>query len=415
MIGPRLPPWLFPSLGRGPDDVIVAAHDEPAPREDFEPLHPSLAYYLVNEWLASAETRERLEALWAQHTGEPVQLQSASAVIARIIASIEEGQLVLWGPIRSGPTAPAVFPTGVPRPTGDRTETRTTWVEIELSTDGGAPVADEPYRITTPDGDRRSGRLDQRGFARLEGLTAGTCDITFPAIDGREWGRSLPPSPPPGADATSHVHEAREEEDLSTIAAVYRFRHWETVSLHPENAALRAARNPDVLHPGDAVAIPARVEREEHGSTGQRHRFLVRTASRCIRIVLLDYDRAPLAHAPYSLFSNGAIVAEDSTDASGTLERPIPAEATVLVLDCPIGAFTLRVGALNPLDDVKDQGVSGAQARLNNLGYHAGPVDGVLGSETQAALRRFQHDQGVETNGKLDDRTKALLKAAHGC
>ena len=407
----RLSPWVFPSLGRGPDDVLVTTADDPPPRDDFERLHPSLGYYLVNEWISAPEPRDQLAALWLELTGEDLVPSEAGA--RKLVALIEDERLYLWGPIRAGVTEPAVFPGHLGGKDRPQPELETTWIEIVLLDEQGAPVGGEEYRITLPDGAVRTGRLDERGFARLDGITHGVCDITFPRIDGREWGPSLPTSS--AASATSHLHQAREDEDLFTIASLYGFRHWETVWNHPPNARLRSSRDPNLLYPEDEVAIPERHERVEEGATAARHRFVLRRASRWLRIVLLDYERKPLTNAPFALFRGRAIVAEDVTDQDGSFERPIPTNAVTLTLDCSIGAFELRVGALNPLDHVSDNGISGAQGRLNNLGYNAGAIDGVLGPATRAALLRFQHDHNIEPNGTLDVRTKTLLKAAHGC
>jgi hypothetical protein len=61
------------------------------------------------------------------------------------------------------------------------------WIEIELIDDAGKPVADERYRIEKPDGSFEEGRLDKQGRARVDNLDPGTCQVTFPDIDAKEW------------------------------------------------------------------------------------------------------------------------------------------------------------------------------------------------------------------------------------
>ena len=52
----------------------------------------------------------------------------------------------------------------------------------------GKPVPGEPYRVTLPDGQTASvGTLDEKGFARIEGIDPGTCKITFPRLDKNAW------------------------------------------------------------------------------------------------------------------------------------------------------------------------------------------------------------------------------------
>lgn len=49
------------------------------------------------------------------------------------------------------------------------------------------------------------------------------------------------------------------------------------------------------------------------------------------------------------------------------------------------------------------------QVRLESQGFEPGPVDGVFGSRTLAAVKRFQEFQGLEVSGIVDDTTwKAL-------
>nr|MBV6628737.1 lytic murein transglycosylase [Oceanococcus sp. HetDA_MAG_MS8] len=43
-----------------------------------------------------------------------------------------------------------------------------------------------------------------------------------------------------------------------------------------------------------------------------------------------------------------------------------------------------------------------AQQRLNDLGYNAGPADGIAGSGTRAAIRAYQQQQGLVADGHLD-------------
>ncbi len=50
------------------------------------------------------------------------------------------------------------------------------------------------------------------------------------------------------------------------------------------------------------------------------------------------------------------------------------------------------------------------QALLNKLGYDAGPVDGLPGSNTRAAVRAFQKHQGLEVNGHISPDLLAALR-----
>jgi peptidoglycan hydrolase-like protein with peptidoglycan-binding domain len=53
--------------------------------------------------------------------------------------------------------------------------------------------------------------------------------------------------------------------------------------------------------------------------------------------------------------------------------------------------------------------IASIQAGLRQLGYETGPVDGVLGPRTNAAVKAFQEDEGLVTDGKLTASTRARL------
>ena len=53
--------------------------------------------------------------------------------------------------------------------------------------------------------------------------------------------------------------------------------------------------------------------------------------------------------------------------------------------------------------------IENAQKKLNDAGYNSGPVDGILGPQTRAALRKYQGDQKLAQTGRLDQKTLAAL------
>lgn len=52
--------------------------------------------------------------------------------------------------------------------------------------------------------------------------------------------------------------------------------------------------------------------------------------------------------------------------------------------------------------------IKSVQQKLNDLGYKPGPADGLMGSNTRAALKKFQDDKGLSVSGNID---KATLNA----
>ena len=67
---------------------------------------------------------------------------------------------------------------------------------------------------------------------------------------------------------------------------------------------------------------------------------------------------------------------------------------------------------LHSSDGAGESRVRKLQQRLIDLGYLNIEADGVFGSKTLKALKRFQHDNGLSQTGVLDDETKAVLYPA---
>jgi len=49
------------------------------------------------------------------------------------------------------------------------------------------------------------------------------------------------------------------------------------------------------------------------------------------------------------------------------------------------------------------------QQKLDDMGYHPGAKDGVMGMKTETALRNFQRDKGTNATGELDDQMLSAL------
>src|SRR5262245_56663765 len=61
---------------------------------------------------------------------------------------------------------------------------------------------------------------------------------------------------------------------------------------------------------------------------------------------------------------------------------------------------------------VADDLVLGVQTKLQHLGYYNGVVDGQMGSQTAAGIRRFQIAQGLNVTGVLNSQTLRRLGVA---
>jgi N-acetylmuramoyl-L-alanine amidase len=96
------------------------------------------------------------------------------------------------------------------------------------------------------------------------------------------------------------------------------------------------------------------------------------------------------------------------------MEIALPADTMKVSVDLfqdadetPFFTCTLAVGHLDP-----DETTSGVQARLANLGYYAGPIDGEMNDATREAVIAFRlAELGDETDVVDDAFTEALVKA----
>src|SRR6185295_5578568 len=59
-------------------------------------------------------------------------------------------------------------------------------------------------------------------------------------------------------------------------------------------------------------------------------------------------------------------------------------------------------------DDLKS-----AQIRLKNLGYDCGPVDGIWGPRSKAAMTLFQVNLSLPPTGEADEKSLQKLKSEH--
>jgi hypothetical protein len=210
------------------------------------------------------------------------------------------------------------------------------------------------------------------------------------------------------------LHIVKQGECFTKIAERYGFGDYRVLYDHPDNAELKKKRkNPNVLEPGDRVVIPDRDVKVEEGlATGKFHRFRLRRPKKELRLKLEGGDGKPLAGAAFELEVGGEKI-QGKTDGDGKIDQKVLVGEGAAKLVIAGRILHLNLGHLNPLD-AEDDGVSGAQGRLANLGYNAGPSDGKTGKRTRTALALFQHDNGIEPTGELDDATKKKLEDKHG-
>ncbi len=215
----------------------------------------------------------------------------------------------------------------------------------------------------------------------------------------------------------AEYYTVEQGDHLSKIAKDHGFTDYTVIWDHPENCDLKNQRqNPNVLLPGDEVFIPDMEQKQEAGATDKHHTFTVDKKTLKLRLVLEDIYEKPIAGAQCALLVDGQTY-QLTTDGNGKLEQEIPLDAKEGVLtirgnQTPFanGVIPIKIGHLDPIDEI-----SGQIARLNNLGYFAGKLDGSNRDALNSAIQEFQCDNGLAVDGDCGPKTQSKLKQIHGC
>jgi Putative peptidoglycan binding domain len=222
-------------------------------------------------------------------------------------------------------------------------------------------------------------------------------------------------------------YEVKQGEWLTKIAIDHKFANCDAIWNHPENSGLKKRRSRNILYPGDLLFLPAKDQRQESCPTEKRQRFQVKRLWDTFQLQILDGFKRPVANTPYVL-QIGAQKFTGNTNGDGHLhhEKIDPKYAVTASLELTkLGIIlSIALGDLNPAHkDTPDEqgpydnGLSGVQMRLANLGFEPGNTDGVMDPDTVSAITKFQvfemKRSAKEATGELDDDTRSALIARH--
>jgi N-acetylmuramoyl-L-alanine amidase len=199
---------------------------------------------------------------------------------------------------------------------------------------------------------------------------------------------------------------------MSSIAARYGMKSYRDLYDLPENAELKKKRpNPNVLFPGDVVAVPDPPRRWEVRRTEKRHKFVVPSEPVKLRDVVRSYGGEPRAGKRF-LVKVGESEVTGTTTAAGLVDAEIPATASTARLRGWLGEAAepeidreLHIGHLDPIETI-----SGVQARLSNLGYACditGELAPDLDEPTLVAARAFRAKSGLKEIARPDGASSA--------
>ncbi len=213
------------------------------------------------------------------------------------------------------------------------------------------------------------------------------------------------------------LHTVEQGEFLALIAKQNGFGSFLTIWNHENNADLKALReNPNILLPGDQVFIPDKQAKQVEIKGGQSTKFQVQQDKLLLRLVLDEQFGTPLAQTECEVSVDG-VTRKKTTDDNAVLEFVVAAaaqdiEVTVKEKGNPLEGVVIpvKIGHLDPVEVP-----TGQSARLNNLGYFAGPIDTIDEKLLASAVEEFQCDHGLTVDGKCGSLTQAKLKKVHGC
>ncbi len=222
---------------------------------------------------------------------------------------------------------------------------------------------------------------------------------------------SLPPTPPSERVLREPPCEVKvaQGDCLHSLAWHYKLPV-DTIWLHADNDALRRERTAGQLLPGDKLFIPQARPRTHNAATETTARFKLKLPVARLKLKLLR-GFEPRADVPFEIEVEGQSL-KGRTDGDGLIDEVVPPlarEATLTVREGDtVEQHTVRLGHLDP-----QTAATGIQARLNNLGFSPGAVDGDVGERTQAAVAAFQVAQGLAVTGTVNDEVRQRLEELH--
>lgn len=247
----------------------------------------------------------------------------------------------------------------------------------------GNPVKNLKCEVKTPDGKTHELTTNGKGQLRLDSVQPpGSCEVKIAAVE----------------------HTIQQGDCLTSIAADYGFDDWKTIYNDGKNSDFKQKYdNPDIIYPGAKLHIPER-DQGSH-ATGQTHMIKLGGPKTSKLMLTIEGIQEAL---PYKL-TFGETTVEKKTSAKGKIEHDIPIEHREVTLEIDGDSYAIKLGHLDPVDTP-----SGAQARLSNLGFYTGPIDGRHSTQVATALKAFQRAHKLKEDGINNAATQSKLVEEHG-
>ncbi len=182
--------WRLPAQGE--DWLVVPSVDLARLQPQREPVPDVFVTTALTRWLASSAAHTLYAMYEALGGSRPVGLSGLERrryeqrLHQRLADAFTHGELVALPEARPA-LMPAPWSEPPPHQADEVQIEAQTWLAIELRDEEGTPVPNARYQVTLPDGSTREGTLNKNGYARVEGVNPGQCQVTFPDLDGQSW------------------------------------------------------------------------------------------------------------------------------------------------------------------------------------------------------------------------------------
>ena len=202
----------------------------------------------------------------------------------------------------------------------------------------------------------------------------------------------------------------KQGDCISSIAFKYGLFP-DTIWNDSKNSKLKQDRkDPNTLMADDEVYIRDKEEKEESCESEKKHRFKRKGVPERLRLQFMDEEDKGRANETFVLDIDGDL-SESNTDKDGKVEIWIPPNAKKgkITFRDSGEEYELHLGELDPVTEI-----TGVQARLGNLGFYEGEIDGKMSEELENAIRDFQEKKGLDPTGKLDESFRQKLESVYG-
>lgn len=182
--------WMLPAQTE--DWLVVSSLDTEARDPDRTRVPDVFVTSFLDRWLATP-VAHTLHAMYESLGGRrPLGLSGLERtryeqrLKQRLSEAFTRGELVALQVVR-----PKHVPPQWAEPPKQKAEEappeEMTFLAIELKDEAGKPVPNARYVVTLPDGSTREGTLNGNGYARVDNVVPGQCQVTFPELDGQSW------------------------------------------------------------------------------------------------------------------------------------------------------------------------------------------------------------------------------------